>query len=30
MTPHRRDANLDFEEKRYIDLGHGIIRRDAV
>ena len=29
LTPHRRDVNLDFEKKRFVDLGHGIIRRDA-
>ena len=29
FTPNRRTANLDFEKKRFVDLGHGIIRRDA-
>ena len=28
-TPNRRDVNLDFEKKRFEDLGRGIIRRDA-
>ena len=29
-TPNRRDVNLDFEKrKRFVDLGHGIIRGDA-
>ena len=30
MIPNRRNVNLDFETKRLVDLGHGIIRRDAV
>ena len=29
-TPNRRDVNLDFEKKRFLDSGHGIIRRDAI
>ena len=30
LTPNRRDVTLDFEKKkRLVDLGHGIIRRDA-
>ena len=29
LTPNRRNVNLDFRKKRSVDLGHGIIRRDA-
>ena len=28
-TPNRRNANLDFEKKRFVDSDHGIFRRDA-
>ena len=29
-SPNRRNANLDFETKRFLDSGHGIIRRDVI
>ena len=29
FPPNRRNVNLDFEKKRLVDSGHGIIRRDA-
>ena len=33
LTPNRRDVNLDFDKKRFVDLGHGmghgIVLRDA-
>ena len=29
LTPNRRNVNIEFEKKRLVDLGHGIIRRDA-
>ena len=29
FTPNRRNVNLDFEKQRFVDLGHGIICRDA-
>ena len=29
LTPIRGNVNLDFEQKRFVDLGHGIIRPDA-
>ena len=30
LIPNRRDVNVDFEtKKRFVDLRHGIIRRDA-
>ena len=30
LSPNHRNANLDFEAKRFLDSGHGIIRRDAI
>ena len=30
FTPDRWNVNLDFGKKRFVDLGHGIIRRDAI
>ena len=30
LTPNRRNAHLDLKKKGFIDLGDGIIRRDAV
>ena len=30
LSPNRPNANLDFEKQRFLDLGHGIIRRDAI
>ena len=29
LTSNRRNVNLDFGKKRFVDLGHGIIRPDA-
>ena len=30
LSPNRRNVNLDFETKRFLDSGHGNIRRDAI
>ena len=29
LTPNRRNVNIILEKKRFVDSGHGIIRRDA-
>ena len=29
LIPCRRNAKIDSEKRRFVDLGHGIIRRDA-
>ena len=30
LSPNRRNANLDFQKKCFLDSGHGVIRRDAI